>query len=101
MHSPEPGHSLGVDQLEDSLFPVGPLDCSGTTVLVLEELQQELPQVRSRPLAGLALKRNSVRANLKEKETENAASVLGNSECRITHLGLSNLLFHQGLGVVE
>ena len=45
MLPPQLGNGLGVHQLEDALLPLGPLDVPGTRVLVLEQVQQELPQV--------------------------------------------------------
>lgn len=48
---PEPGDGLGVDQLEHALVPVGPLDVARAAVLVLQQLQQELPQVGGGALA--------------------------------------------------
>ncbi|KAF3851958.1 hypothetical protein F7725_005313 [Dissostichus mawsoni] len=38
------GDGLGVHQFEDALLPLGPLDVAGAGVLVLEEVQQELPE---------------------------------------------------------
>lgn len=43
--APQFGHGLGVDQLEDALLPLHPLDVPGAGVLILQQLQQELPQV--------------------------------------------------------
>lgn len=43
--TPQLGHGLGVNQLEDALLPLHPLDVPGAGVLVLQQLQQELPQV--------------------------------------------------------
>ena len=45
MLAPQLGDRLGVHQLEDALFSVGPLDETRTGVGVLEQLQQELPEV--------------------------------------------------------
>ncbi|TNN46472.1 hypothetical protein EYF80_043330 [Liparis tanakae] len=39
------GDGLGVHQLEDALLPLRPLDEPGTGALVLQQVQQELPQV--------------------------------------------------------
>ena len=64
MQPPQPGDGLGVDQLEDALLPVGPLDVARAGVLVLEELEQELPQVGGGALAALPLERRAVRADL-------------------------------------
>lgn len=44
--SPKLGHRFGVDQLEDAFFPVQPFDEPRTVVGVLQQFQQELPQVR-------------------------------------------------------
>ena len=41
--APQLGDGLRVDQFEDALLPLRPLDVPGTRVLVLEEVQQELP----------------------------------------------------------
>lgn len=46
---PQLGNSLGVHQFEDALLPLGPLNVPGTRVLVLKEVQQELPQVGGAP----------------------------------------------------
>lgn len=43
--APQLRNGFGVDQFENALLPVGPLDVPGTGALVLEQLQQELPQV--------------------------------------------------------
>lgn len=45
MFPPQFGHSFGIDQFEDALFPLHPLDVAGTGVFILQQLQQELPQV--------------------------------------------------------
>ena len=50
---------LGVDQLEDASFAVGPLDVSRTVVLVVQQLQQELPQVGDAAVALVELGRRS------------------------------------------
>lgn len=55
MQAPESGDGLRVDQLEDTLLPVGPLDKTRAALLVLQQLEQELPEVSGRSLAGLAL----------------------------------------------
>lgn len=55
VQAPEAGDSLGVDQLEDTLLTVGPLDVAGAVITILQQLQQEFPQVRGRSLAALAL----------------------------------------------
>lgn len=52
--APQFGNSLGVDQLENALIPLHPLDVPGTGVFVLQQLQQELPQI-----GGVALKTHS------------------------------------------
>lgn len=51
---PQFGHGLGVDQLENALLPLHPLDVPGTGVFVLQQLQQELPQI-----GGVALRTHS------------------------------------------
>lgn len=43
--APQFGHGLGVDKLEDALLALHPLDVPGAGVLILQQLQQELPQV--------------------------------------------------------
>jgi len=45
VHAPQAGHRLRVHQLEDALLPVRPLDEARTVLAILEQLQQELPQV--------------------------------------------------------
>ena len=45
MFAPQSGHSLGVDQFEDALLSLHPLDISGAGVLILQQLQQELPEI--------------------------------------------------------
>lgn len=45
MLPPQSGHSFGVNQLENALLPLHPLDVPGTGVFVLQQLQQKLPQV--------------------------------------------------------
>jgi len=45
VEAPESGHGLAVDQLEDPLLPVDPLDVGGTAGGGLEEGQEELPEV--------------------------------------------------------
>ena len=42
---PQAGHRLGVHQLEHALLPVAPLDELRAAVLVLQQLQEELPQI--------------------------------------------------------
>ena len=65
MPPPQPGHGLAVHQLEDSLLPVAPLDELGAAVLVLEQLQQELPEVGRHALSGLPLAGHAVWPNLR------------------------------------
>ena len=48
MEAPESGDSLGIDQLEHALLAVRPLDVARAALLVLKQLQQELPQVGGR-----------------------------------------------------
>ncbi len=64
MESPESGDRLGVDKLEDALLAVCPLDVPWTGLLVLEELEQELPQVCRRSFSRLPLQWNAIRADL-------------------------------------
>ena len=60
VQSPQPRDGLGVDQLEDALLPVGPLDVPRAALLVLKQLEQELPEVRRGTLAAFAFQRNAV-----------------------------------------
>ena len=53
--APEPGHGLAVDQLEDALLPVDPLDVGWTAGGGLEEGQQELPEVGAARVLRLLL----------------------------------------------
>ena len=46
--APQSRHGLGVDEFEDSLRSVGPLDEAGTVLVILQQLQQELPKVGRR-----------------------------------------------------
>ena len=55
VQTPQSRHSLAVHQLEHPLLPVAPLDELGAAVLVLEELEQELPEVGRRSFPGLPL----------------------------------------------
>lgn len=45
--APQLGHSFGVHQLEDTFLPLSPLNVPGTGVLILQQVQKELPQVRT------------------------------------------------------
>ena len=54
MEAPEPGDGLAVHQLEDALLTVAPLDVLGAALLVLQQFQQELPQVGRVGLPGLS-----------------------------------------------
>ena len=65
MQTPKSRHSLAVDQLEHTLLPVAPLDELGAAILVLEQLEQELPEVGRRSLPGLPLARNPVRTDFR------------------------------------
>ena len=64
VQAPESGDGLGVDQLEDALLPVGPLDISGTRLLVLQQLEQKFPQVGGGALPGLPLDGDAVGSDL-------------------------------------
>ena len=46
VHAPQPRNGLRVDQLENATPPIRPFDISRTRLFVLQQLQQELPQVR-------------------------------------------------------
>lgn len=52
--APQFGNGLGVDQLENAFIPLHPFDVPGTGVFVLQQLQQELPQI-----GGVALRIHS------------------------------------------
>lgn len=52
---PQPRHCLGVHQLEHALLAVGPLNKARAILAVLQQLQQEFPEVRGGALAALAL----------------------------------------------
>lgn len=55
VQAPQPRHRLGVHELEHALLAVGPLDVARAVLAVLQQLEQELPQVGGGPLAALAL----------------------------------------------
>lgn len=55
MLSPQFGDSLGVHQLKNALLSLRPLDVFGTGVFVLQQGQQELPQVD-----GVTYKKNAL-----------------------------------------
>lgn len=55
VQAPESRHRLRVDQLEHALLAVRPLDEARAVLAVLQQLQQELPQVRGGALPALAL----------------------------------------------
>ena len=57
MQTPQTRHGLGVDEFEDAALTIRPLDEARTVVAVLEQLEQELPQVRAAfpPLATAGL----------------------------------------------
>ena len=65
MQPPQPRHRLAVHQLEHSLLPIAPLDELGAAVLVLEQLQEELPEVGRRALPRLPLAGHAVRTDLR------------------------------------
>jgi len=65
VQTPQSRHSLAVDQLEHPLLPVAPLDELGAAVLVLEELEQELPEVGRRSFPGLPLTGHPVWTNFR------------------------------------
>lgn len=52
---PEAGDSFGVNQLEDTLLSMGPLNVAGAIIPVLQQLKQELPEVGRRALTALTL----------------------------------------------
>lgn len=54
MQPPQARHGFRIDQLEDSFLPIGPLDITGAVVSVLQQFQQELPQVRCRACRHIA-----------------------------------------------
>lgn len=45
VHAPESRDRLGVHQLEDALLAIGPLNEARTILTILQQLEQELPQV--------------------------------------------------------
>ena len=47
VQAPQPRHGLRVDELEDAALAIRPLDEARTVVVVLQQLEQELPQVRA------------------------------------------------------
>lgn len=55
VHAPQLRHGLRVDELEDALITVGPLNEARAVLAVLQELQQKLPQVGRGALAALTL----------------------------------------------
>lgn len=55
VHAPQTGHRLGVDQLEDALLAIRPLDETRTILAILQQLEQELPQVCGGALATASL----------------------------------------------
>lgn len=55
VHAPQLGDGFGVDQLEHALLPVGPLDEPRAVLAVLEQLEQEFPQIGGGALARFAL----------------------------------------------
>lgn len=44
--APELGHCFWVDQFEDPCLGIRPLDVTGTDLSILQQLHQELPQVK-------------------------------------------------------
>ena len=58
VRSPQPRHSLAVDQLEHPPWPVQPLDVGRAARWVLQQAQQELPQKGRRRLLGFFSRRN-------------------------------------------
>lgn len=64
VYAPEPRDRLAVDQLEDAPLAIRPLDVARTILVVLQQLQQELPQVCGRALARLPLHRGPAFAAL-------------------------------------
>lgn len=63
MQPPEPRDGLGVDQLEDAFLAIRPFDVAGTGILVLQQLQQELPKVGGRALSRFPLHGNAIGAD--------------------------------------
>ena len=57
VETPQPGHGLAVDDLEDPPVPVQPLDVPGTVGGGLEETEQELPEVGVVAVLGSPLDR--------------------------------------------
>lgn len=48
METPKPRDSLGINQLEYTLLPIGPLDVTRAAILILKQFEKEFPQVRRR-----------------------------------------------------
>lgn len=61
VQSPEARHGLRIDQLEDALLAVGPFDVAGAVLAVLQQLEQELPEVGGGALARLAFHAGGLR----------------------------------------
>lgn len=55
MQAPQARHCFRVDQLEDTLLAVCPLDKTRAVLSILEEFQEELPEVGGGALARFAL----------------------------------------------
>lgn len=54
VEAPEPRDGLAVDKLEDTAFPIRPLDVARAVLAVLQQLEEEFPKICGRALAGLA-----------------------------------------------
>ncbi len=63
MQAPQPRDSLGIDEFENALLAVGPLDEPWAAFLILEKLEEELPQVGGGALSRLALQGDPVWAH--------------------------------------
>jgi len=59
VQTPKPRDCLTVDQLEDTPLAIRPLDITRTILPILQQLQQELPQIGGRALARLPFHRGA------------------------------------------
>lgn len=99
VYAPEPRDRFAVDQLEDAPLAVRPFDVARAVLVVLQQLEQELPQVRGRALARLPLHRGAALAALprllqltllrarREAELEQVEVVRDRAGGRLDHAG--------------
>lgn len=69
MKAPKPRNGLGVHQFENTLFPIRPLNVPRTVVPVLQQFQQEFPQVCRRTLRINGLIKRAQKNRQKESFT--------------------------------